>query len=128
MGRKWKRWQALNTVEESKMIEHTIQKYTIPTYYPVQTQQYQPATNTTHVWTKEKFDAYLEELKTKGFVVGAKVITKYKMEGTILRYRECPPEGVTFYYEEKPSVFVLSREDGLMSSLLYVADELTLVK
>ena len=113
------------------MIEHTIIKYVekksaiILPYTPKSTSM--PAISTSHNWPKEKYASYLEDLQKRGYVIGAKVRTKYNIEGVINGFRQCPEFGIDFYASDVPNAMTIKRNNAGESSLLYSEEELTLI-
>jgi len=92
------------------MIEHSIKRYAAPVVAPLARHVpalYQPATKV--VWYKPQYEAYIVQLKLRGFVEGAKVISKYGIEGVLGPYKECPVGGAEFYNQPWPNCLTIVR-------------------
>ena len=87
--------------------------------------------STKQTWPKEMTKKYYMQLNALGFVIGARVKTKYGFTGTIIGFQE-PSEMTTFFGHESPSCIYL-RKDNVPSvsqntSVPYNEDELTLIE
>ena len=119
----------------STMIEHSINRYSvvIPTYKPPDTSirpawMDNPRATTVfgQKWSKKQCEEYKESLMKKGFILGAKVTTKYGVPGIISEFREIPEIGIDFNGYATPNMFLLKREGMMISHLLYNEEELIL--
>lgn len=120
------------------MIEHSITKYKEPAYIapanniipytrmPAQSVAANNQPNITHRWDVKQCNDYIEDLKKRGYVVGAQVTTKYGIEGDICGYRNIPPGGLSFFSQRVPDMIQVSRPN-FQTMLTYSEFELTSV-
>ena len=131
MARRWKKSRAVllqqpaPTYSDVDMIEKSIKKHEEKAYY---NNSYNAANNGKNFWPKVKYDSHITEKQKLGFVLGAEVVTKYGIVGTIVSYKECPDEGVTFYGGNGPCCVYIKRSDGFNANndMIYGFYELTL--
>jgi len=69
---------------------------------------------------------HIEDLKVKGFMIGAKVKTKWGVPGTIRAYKEVPKEGIEFFGTTTPAMMSIDAPH-ISPNLFYNEGELTLV-
>jgi len=134
MARKWKRQQVIQ-LDTTDMIEHSINRYetkVIPAYtHTPQTFQRSALVtvpNGQQFYSKEKYDAYIKDLKARGFDAGVEIVTKYGVPGKIGRFLECPMHGIAFYTDAKPNVMYIMRHNNDYTSIAYNEDEIKLVE
>ena len=129
MARKWKRHKAAlfqqppQQQSDVTMIEKSIKKHEEKPTYTTYTNQ----GSGRQFWPKVKYDMHITDHQKMGFVIGASVVTKYGILGTIAEYKECPDEGFTFYGGDAPCC-VLIKRDGpyAANNMTYGFNELTL--
>ena len=129
MARKWKRHRAAllqqppQQQSDVTMIEKSIKKHEEKPAYTTYANQ----GNGRQFWPKVKYDKHITDHQKMGFVIGANVVTKYGILGTIAEYKECPDEGITFYGGDAPCC-VLIKRDGpyAANNMTYGFNELTL--
>ena len=132
MARRWKKSKAAllqqpaPTHLDVDMIEKSIKKHEEKAYY--NNNSYNTTNNGKNFWPKVKYDSHITEKQKLGFVLGAEVVTKYGIVGTIVSYKECPDEGFTFYGDNEPCCVYIRRSDGFNANngMVYGFYELTL--
>jgi len=134
MGRRRNKWKTTQpsinqpTFEKpTDMIEHSINKHEVPKSQPYQPTNYYNRAGKKHK-TKEEMDTYITDLASKGYVVGAKVLTSYNAKGVITRIVEIGKEGLDYYGSKNaPDIFFITREGAYSeTSVTYNESELTL--
>lgn len=129
MARKWKRHKAVLFQQppqqsDVNMIEKSIKKHEEKPAFV--TYAYQDSGRQS--WPKVKYDKHITDHQKMGFVIGASVVTKYGIPGTIVSYLECRGDAIEFYGGNEPCCVYIKRNDGYNANnnMIYGFYELTL--
>jgi hypothetical protein len=112
-----------DTTPYKGMINHTIKKHSEES----NKRHYTPSIWV--IWEKEKCEKYLQDIASKGYTVGARVITKYKIPGTINDFKPIEEKGweISHVDASAPNVIFIKTNAGHVINIAYNTDEINLI-